>query len=323
MADSEILERLRQYDIYPKERLGQHILIDPTWLDYIASHAYPSAHVIEIGAGPGNLTERIAAHAGSVTAIELDHQYERILFDLSQQYPNVSVVFGDALSVDYKAMRPDRYQELQIIANPPYHIVEPLMGILATLPLQDAILMVGDKLSATLSETNPTRSDFTRLSLLAMGFFEIELLAKIPKRSFYPPPRTDSQLIRLTPKEDTESASPAIHIIQQLFLLADQTAVGNIIQTALQSGANGHALRSKGDRNRHARRETHRWLHAMTQDYSTSPQLLHEHEQSVIYSNPLSRLQIPERIFSSRFSGLNNDELRTLTSAILEVYPNR
>ena len=320
MADSEILERLRQYDIYPKERLGQHILIDPVWLEYIASHADPSAHVIEIGAGPGNLTERIAAHAESVTAIELDHQYERILFDLSQQYPNVSVVFGDALSVDYEAIRPNRYQELQIIANPPYHIAEPLMGILATLPMQDAILMVGNKLSATLSETDPTRSDFTRLSLLALGFFHVEKLAEIPKNVFYPSPRTDSHLISLTPKKQEALASPAIRIIQQLFLLADKTSVGNTIRTALQSGANGQTLRSKGERNRHERRETHRWLSTLAQNPG-SPDALEQ--DGLIYSDPSFRLQISERILSSRFLALNNNDLQALTQEILEVYPSQ
>jgi len=318
MADSEILERLRQYDIYPKERLGQHILIDPVWLEYIASHADRSAHVIEIGAGPGNLTERIAAHAESVTAIELDHQYERILFDLSQQYPNVSVVFGDALSVDYEAIRPNRYQELQIIANPPYHIAEPLMGILATLPMQDAILTVGDRLSVTLRETDPSRFDFTRLSLLALGFFHVELLAEIPKNVFYPPPRTDSHLISLTPKEDEALASPAIRIIQKLFLLADKTSVGNIIRTALQAGASDQVYRSKHENNRHDRRKTHRWLSSLAHDPSSLDTL---EQNGLIYSDPGSRLQIPEHILSSRFLALNNNDLQALTQKILEVYP--
>lgn len=322
MVDSEVLERLRLYDIHPNERLGQHILIDSDWLEYIAGHADPSAHVIEIGAGPGNLTERIAARASSVTAIELDPQYECILSDVSQQYPNVSVVFGDALSVDYEALRSDRYQELQIIANPPYHIAEPLMGILTTLPLQDAILMVGNKLSAALNETDPKSTDFSRLSLLAMGFFEVEILAEIPKSAFYPPPRTESHIIRLLPKEESESAGTVIHIIRQLFLLADQTSVGNIIHTALQSGGDGQQLRSKKDRNRHARRETQRRLDEIMDIYNIYGEMPIDSQGGDIYTNPRASLDIPEHILSKRFFGLPNDQLRILAQAILDAYSN-
>lgn len=318
MDSSEVLDRLKQYDISPNARLGQHILVDTAWLSYIASHADPDAHVIEIGAGPGNLTERIATRASSVTAIELDHQYESILHDLSQQLPNVSVVFGDAMNLDFQSLHIDRDQPLQVIANPPYHIAEPLMGILAALPMQDAILTVGDRLSVTLREMDPSRPDFTRLSLLALGFFHVELLAKIPKNVFYPPPRTDSHLISLTPKGDEALASPAIRIIQKLFLLADETSVGNIIRTALQTGTSEQVYRSKQERNRHNRRETHRWLSSLAQD----PSSLDAFEQDgLIYSDPGSRLQIPEHTLSSRFLALNNNDLQALTTEILNVYP--
>ncbi len=320
MADSEILERLRQYDIYPNEGRGQHILIDPYWLGYIAGYASPDAHVIEIGAGPGNLTERIAAHADRVTAIEIDPQYEDILSDLSQQHTNVTVVMGDALSVDYETILTDRDQDIQVIANPPYHIAEPLLRILATLPMKDAVLTVGDRLSVTLRETDPSHPDFTRLSLLALGFFHVELLAEIPRNVFYPPPRTDSHLISLTPKGDEALASPAIRIIQKLFLLADQTSVGNIIRTALQEGVTDQVYRSKQERNRHDRRETRRWLSTLAQNPG-SPDALKQ--DGLIYSDPGSRLQIPDHILSSRFLALNNNDLQTLTQEILEIYPSQ
>lgn len=323
MPVSEIIKRLNEYEIRPNEQLGQHILIDPKWLGYIADQTCRGGHVIEIGAGPGNLTEPIAALAKYVTAIELDRRYEPMLQDLHERHPNITVIFGDAIKQDFRQIQKQSDKTLQIIGNIPYHISEPLMKKLADAPIEDAVLTVGDKLSETLRETNPSSINFTRLSLLALGFFDVDLLAKIPKNAFFPIPRTESQIIRITPKMKAESSNPSIRVIQQLFLSGDSSSVENIMRTALNSGISDRKLRYKDEQHRYERRETRRSLEMMKRGYNASQDLSEEDGQQGMSKDPLSRMLIPEQILTRRFSSLNNDEVCTLSRAILDVYPNQ
>lgn len=59
-----------------RKRLGQHLLVNPTTLRFIAESAgiQPSDHVLEIGPGTGNLTVHLLERAGAVTAVELDER---------------------------------------------------------------------------------------------------------------------------------------------------------------------------------------------------------------------------------------------------------
>ncbi len=65
---------LRERGIRPRRALGQNFLLDANFLEALArdSGAGPSDGVIEIGCGPGNLTDRLAGRAGRVWAFEAD-----------------------------------------------------------------------------------------------------------------------------------------------------------------------------------------------------------------------------------------------------------
>lgn len=319
-AAPEILKRLEDYDIRPNERLGQHMLIDPEWLGFIANQTFTDAHVIEIGAGPGNLTELIAPLAGAVTAVEIDKRFEPMLEEVQQKFSNVTIVYGDALKLNYWNLQKQSERTLQVIANIPYHISEPLMKILTELPIEEAVITVGDKLGVSLTETNTSSIDFTKLSLMALGFFDIGFLGEIPKKAFYPPPRTESHIVRLTPKSKEEASAPGIRIIQQLFKNADSGSVESIIRATVQGGTSDTTMRDKAERNKHDRREMRRELTAIRIGYNTSGDLYtHDHHGGM--KDPISRLQISQGILQNRFSKLNNEELRTLARAILEIYP--
>lgn len=323
MATAQAIERLQYYETSPNTKIGQHILFEPEWLNFIASQADSCAHVIEIGAGPGNLTEYIARCAQSVTAIELDRRYEPMLLDLQCRYSNVSVVYGNALTLDLAKLHKTREQTLQIIANIPYHIIEPLMGKLMDVPMEYAVMTVGKKSSSMVRETDPSHSDFTRLSLMAMGFFDVSLLAQIPKSAFYPVPRTESEVIRITPKSKADSSDPTSRVIQELFRRGDSSSLGNIIRTALQNISSEQRMRSKRESHRHDRRETHRMLSELTRPHAVYHGVQDDDMQENTYGDPLSQLKIPTHLLTSRFSSLNNDDLRILTQAILQSYPNQ
>ena len=79
----------------------QHFMIDNSLLDEIASYANKIDKVLEIGAGKGALTERLAKRAKMVYAIEKDQEFIPELEDKFADIKNVVFMFDDALKVEY------------------------------------------------------------------------------------------------------------------------------------------------------------------------------------------------------------------------------
>jgi len=90
----------------PKKSLGQHFLVERSYVAHIAEAAdLTSADaVLEIGPGQGVLTRELAARAGRVVAVELDN---RLIQPLQAQFalqPNVRIMHGDILEIDPAAL---------------------------------------------------------------------------------------------------------------------------------------------------------------------------------------------------------------------------
>ncbi len=93
---------LRQYNLRPRKELGQNFLADETALAKVAGAAElgPEDTVLEIGAGLGSLTRRLAAAAKRVVAVELDENLLPALRQVLKPYANVEIVQGDILRLD-------------------------------------------------------------------------------------------------------------------------------------------------------------------------------------------------------------------------------
>ena len=106
-------------------RLGQNFLADPNLLDAILRDAEldPADVVLEVGAGEGVLTERLAAAAAHVHSIELDRGLEAALAAIAAR-PNVDLHWGDAMRIDLAALDP---APTAMVANLPYSVATPLI----------------------------------------------------------------------------------------------------------------------------------------------------------------------------------------------------
>ena len=85
-------------------RLGQNFLADPNLLDAIVRDAElgPADVVLEVGAGEGVLTERLAAVAAHVHTVEIDRKLEPVLAPLAAR-PEVELHWGDAMKLGLAA----------------------------------------------------------------------------------------------------------------------------------------------------------------------------------------------------------------------------
>jgi Dimethyladenosine transferase (rRNA methylation) len=110
MAGKEsLLAQLSALGIHPRKGLGQNFLVDPVHRGRIVAAAQlgPEDAVLEIGPGPGVLTELLLQQAGRVVAVELDDRLIPFLCARFAAYPNLSIVHGDILKLDVTGLMSD------------------------------------------------------------------------------------------------------------------------------------------------------------------------------------------------------------------------
>ena len=186
---------LRLYRIVPRKRLGQNFLLDDAMLRKMVSHASlgEGDTVLEVGAGLGFLTERLAEKAKQVIAVEIDPKMVRVLEDRLSSYGNVSVLHGDIMKLIVPSFD-------KAVSTPPYSISSPLLFWLLDKSLKQAVLAFQEEFSRRLAASEGSE-DYGRLTVATYYRAEVELLDHIPRESFWPPPRVDSMIVRLTPRE--------------------------------------------------------------------------------------------------------------------------
>jgi 16S rRNA (adenine1518-N6/adenine1519-N6)-dimethyltransferase len=174
-------------------KLGQHFLMDRDITERIASYAEIGRqdHVLEIGPGPGNLTESLASRAGQVYAVEIDPDLAE---QLSGRFSNVQVINEDALKVDLAHYN-------KIVSNLPYQISSKITYRLLSRPFDVAVLMYQWEFARRMT-ARAGSDEYGRLAMTVGFFCQIEILEKVSKMAFRPVPQVDSAVVRLRPRPD-------------------------------------------------------------------------------------------------------------------------
>jgi 16S rRNA (adenine1518-N6/adenine1519-N6)-dimethyltransferase len=191
-------------------KLGQHFLMDRDATMRIASYAElkPQDRVLEIGPGPGNLTEALASRAARVYAVEIDLD---LAAKLSGRFSNVQVIEGDALKVEL----PD-YNK--IVSNLPYQISSRITYRLLSRPFETAVLMYQWEFAERMAAAVGSQ-EYGRLAMVAGFFCRIEILEKVSRMAFRPVPQVDSAIVRLMPRPDRPKVDPTdfLRLVEGLF----------------------------------------------------------------------------------------------------------
>jgi 16S rRNA (adenine1518-N6/adenine1519-N6)-dimethyltransferase len=187
-----------------KKSLGQNFLRDVAIIDGILGIAELSTddRVFEIGPGTGALTTHLLMHAGSVTAVELDHQMVLRLGETFRESKGFSLLEGNILDMDLGAyLREAGFEDggYKVVANIPYYITAPIIRLLLSLGTRPEriVLMVQEEVADRLSA--PPRQ-MSLLSLMAQYYATVTKKLFVPRASFYPEPKVDSAVILLIPK---------------------------------------------------------------------------------------------------------------------------
>lgn len=179
-----------------RHRLGQHFLTDVRVLERQLRYAElaPTDTVLEIGPGLGVLTQRLRDRVQKVIAVELDPHMIEELRRRGLEDENVTLVHGDAAQLDYTRLGPFN----KVVANLPYSASSPITFQLLRLKFERAVLMYQLEFAERLV-ANQDSSNYGRLSAARAYFADAEILERVPRGAFSPPPDVSSALVLLRP----------------------------------------------------------------------------------------------------------------------------
>ena len=184
-----------------KKSLGQNFLVDRNILRHILEQADLCVDdtVLEIGAGQGVLTRELAASPCSfVFSVEIDEGLSEYLRDITLLYPNTfSLLWGDALAVDYSSLSP---VPTKVVANIPYNITTPLLWrLLEQLPEAGTgyfLLMVQKEAAERITAPPGTKERYPLgITLELMG--KARSVRTVHPQSFRPVPAVESSLLEI------------------------------------------------------------------------------------------------------------------------------
>ena len=187
--------------------LGQNFLVDPEVCPAMAEAAGLDENTcaIEIGPGVGVLTAELAKRAGKVLSFELDERLLPVLKETLAEFDNVEILNKDVMKADLKGIIEEKCKGMDIVvcANLPYYITSPIIMLLleSRLPLKSITVMVQKEAADRLCAEVGSR-DGGAVTVAVNYYAKSEKLFFVPRDSFLPPPKVNSEVIRLTVREN-------------------------------------------------------------------------------------------------------------------------
>jgi 16S rRNA (adenine1518-N6/adenine1519-N6)-dimethyltransferase len=200
--DARVL--LGRYNLRAKKGLGQNFLISERAFRAIVDATVRSDDdwIVEIGAGLGTLTARLAERVpeGKIIALERDPDMIAVLRAELAGVDNVEIEATDALRYDLRMAAKWRGDAITVCGNLPYHIAAPLLFrvIEARAVVRCAVVMIQKEMADRIVAP-PGGKDYGALGVMIRTYVDVATVAKVGAGSFAPPPKVDSTVIKLVP----------------------------------------------------------------------------------------------------------------------------
>jgi len=216
----QIQELLTRAGSQPRHRFGQNFMIDQNLVRVVADAGSIAAGdlVVEVGPGTGTLTEELLARGAHVVAVEIDRDLAKLLRERFAGNGYFELIEGDALSSKH-ALNEELVEHLttvrstvgsnslKLVANLPYNIASPLIIDLLIAGV-DLLAFTVQKEVADRLRAAPGSDAYGPLSVMAQRLARVEVLRTLPPQAFWPAPKIESALVRMT-REDRLGADVA------------------------------------------------------------------------------------------------------------------
>jgi 16S rRNA (adenine1518-N6/adenine1519-N6)-dimethyltransferase len=209
--DARVL--LARYGLHAKKSFGQNFLVSDRALRAIADAAVSGDDdwIVEIGAGLGTLTARIAERvtAGKLIALEPDPDMIRVLRAELGEVDNLEIEQVDAMRYDLRAAA-SLGQKITVCGNLPYHLASQL--IFRVIDVRDvvrfAVFMIQKEMADRIM-AKPATKEYGALGVMVRTYCDVSTIIKVGAGSFVPAPKIDSTVIKLVP---LANAAPRVPI---------------------------------------------------------------------------------------------------------------
>lgn len=195
---------LRKYGLHAKKSFGQNFLVSERVYRAIvdAVVSTDSEWIIEIGAGLGTLTARIAERVaeGKVFAVERDRDLVGVLQGELGHYDNVDVVEANALRYDISAIHRWCGEPVAVVGNLPYNIASQILFHILDhrAAVSRAVVMLQKEMADRLVASPGTKA-YGALGVMLTTYADISTVIRAGRTAFSPQPRVDSTVVRMIP----------------------------------------------------------------------------------------------------------------------------
>ena len=234
-----IEELLTRHGFRFAKSMGQNFLIEG-WVPRDTAEvcgADERCGVLEIGPGIGPLTQQLCRRAGKVVSIELDERLYDVLGETMGEFPNFTLVKGDAMAVDFPALVAQHFDGLRplLCANLPYNITTPVLEKCIFSRCFDAITVLIQKEAAERICAKAGSPDYSVFSLQMQYYTDPQIMFEVEPECFFPAPKVTSAVlhcpVRKTPPVEVVSEQALWRTVKGGFALRRKT-LANSLQSA-------------------------------------------------------------------------------------------
>ncbi|UJR79030.1 16S rRNA (adenine(1518)-N(6)/adenine(1519)-N(6))-dimethyltransferase RsmA [Sandaracinus amylolyticus] len=226
---------LARHGLAPKKAFSQNFLVSRHVVDGIVRAIAPrdGERVIELGPGLGTLTGALLGAGARVVAVEKDREMIAVLRAELGSNERFEVIEGDAAAVDLAALAGG--ERIALAGNLPYAITGGIVRNLCehAASLSRAVIMVQKEVRDRLI-AKPDTNDYGALTVFVQARFDVKPVLKVPAGSFHPPPKVESAVVMLVPREvpraeETESFRTVVRAAFQARRKTLRNALGQAV----------------------------------------------------------------------------------------------
>lgn len=217
-----------------KKKFGQNFLSQPHILNKIIESAnIDNKNWIEVGLGEGALTTRIIPKAKKYLGYEIDTSLKPKLLPLIKDVGQANIIFGDFLT-EINLEQLLKYfdnEDFNLIGNLPYNISSQIIFyFIAISQMKEAVIMVQKEVADRILAPLNTKK-YNAFTVIIDYYCEKEKIMTVDKRNFYPIPKVDGTVVRLTKKENVKRKIPLENFVKTIFHYKRKTILNNLLQS--------------------------------------------------------------------------------------------
>lgn len=228
----DILGILKKHGFTFSKKFGQNFLTDEQLLCDIVRLADVTEKdtVVEVGTGAGTLTRAISAAAGRVLSFEIDRALEPVLSETLAGRNNVELIMDDVTKWTDEELDAAIGTDYKVVANLPYYITTPLLLLFLTRKNKprSITVMVQEEMAERICATEK-KGDYGALSVGVALHGKAQIIKRVPRSEFTPPPNVDSAVVRIDLFDKPIAENKKLDmLIMRAFAMKRKTLVNNL-----------------------------------------------------------------------------------------------